>query len=249
MNIVRFLSRHKSMRWRFSSLYLYMFLIAMPLGIERTPSDSSGTNVYISFGGGNYASIVRGCEDYEPRAKRQFTFADVGLQVDHPITSHLRLGIRGSYIFDQPTDVTVINPFVRLEWRYLALGAGYVYSDHGIAWAASYGSIPVDRLKPDASFYLRIGDMSKLYFSTSLYNSIPLYSKGYFQFGFGGVPYRHFNLWAGMGSGPYADVIGIVAVGYDINKHLTFKVSAGLGEVEGVGQNSLNVGLKLKIPK
>ncbi|MFQ5632223.1 MAG: hypothetical protein ACE5I1_25920 [bacterium] len=192
---------------------------------------------------------MRGCEDSEPSDKAQLTFTDVGLQVDHLITSHVRLGIRGSYIFDQSTEVTVINPFVGLEWRYLVLGVGYVYNDHGVAWASSYGSITVDRLKPDASFYLRIGDLKKFYFSTSLYNSIPLYSRGHFQFGFGGSPHPRFSLWAGLGSGPYADVIGVGAVGYAINRHLTLNVSAGLGEVEGIGQNSLNIGLKLRIPK
>ncbi|MFQ5652817.1 MAG: hypothetical protein ACE5IY_23035, partial [bacterium] len=83
----------------------------------------------------------------------------------------------------------------------------------------------------------------------SLYHSVPLYSRGHFQLGIGGSPHPRWSLWVGMGSGPYSDVIGIGAIGYEINRHLTLNARAGFGEVEGLSQNSFNIGLKLRIPE
>lgn len=243
---------------RIRSICFHTILVALPFGVEYTPADSARTNVQVSLGHGNYASILEGCEDPEPIQKDQLTYSAVGLQVDRQLIPHVRLGVRGSYIYDEEiadrqvrsTQVLIINPFVNLEGRYFALGMGYVYNDHGVGPTSSSFYDRTDREEPfDYSFLVRLGDVNQFYLSTSLYNSVPFYSRGYFQIGLGGAVENKVRWWAGLGVGPYNGGVGIAEIGFDINRHVTLNVSAGFGEVENIRENTFNLGLRFRLPK
>jgi hypothetical protein len=127
-----------------------LFMSALPIGFTPAPDDSSETNLQLWGGAGQYALITRGCNN-EILDKQKIPFSEVNAALDYKSASPVRMGIHGSYIrskkegeqvtYNTPTNMShtqlisteifAVNPFINLEWKKFAFGAGYLWAnDH-----------------------------------------------------------------------------------------------------------------------
>lgn len=229
--------------------FAFLFLCLLPLEIDPTSKDSTETSVRFVWGRGQYALIRRGCEG-QVLEKHEVPFSEFGASFEHKFASPVRLGIRGSYLFDKKQiwelrtrfvsrEIVAINPFANLEWKYFALGGGYFWAKHPLP------AMEQTEIEPSVSGYLRLGNPRTFYFSSSLFHGIPLYSGGYFQFGLGSRKNPNFDWWLGWGlAGPY-DGGGLLLVKTNIRLQRQFylNVLTRIGQSEGIAEGAVSLGL------
>ena len=237
---------------KISTLSLYMFLVALPVEVNDSLSVESGTKVRIYGGRGDYAYITRGCEG-QVLGKQKVPFTEFGSSIEHKFQNiPIRIGVGGSHILtraviedfnsgrrfstftiDSTISRNIINPYINLEYKYIALGTGYHSHD-----PIPFGS---DDISSGRSTYLRIGNRNTKFLSGSWFHTAPYLSTGYFKFGLTTVR-NDGDLWLGFALGPYEGPFFVAHYKRQLDPRLSIDVLGGFGESEGIIENSISFG-------
>jgi len=252
------------MKIRVQKVFLICFIGILPLQITIPPQDSTETNWQIAGGMGQYAHIIRGCEG-NVIEKEKIPFAEIGASVDHKTKSPIRYGLCFNYIAtkegrevrdyydeyygyysgysgsNQSLGIFTANPFVNAEWKYFALGAGYVVSN-GLRFEA--GDDPEHHFP---SAYLRIGNARLVYLDASIFHTIPLYSGGLFRMGLGVHPTPKFSYWIGICGVPYDKTSALIKTDFIIQPNLTMNTLVRIGRSEGIPEAAVSLGLTYRV--
>ena len=229
-------------------------ILPLAVGVE-TPTDSSYTKFRVLGGGGSYASIIRDCEG-NPVTKRQYSYRDFGAEISHKLKQPLTIGAKGGYVRDgqpirTPTDTVsvdkrffYINPCLSLEQEWFGLGGGILISEEHLTEIDD--QVTEERGKAlYPSLHLRFGTLEEVYFSTSLYENLPLYSGGgYFDLGVGLNPLpSKLHTWLGLSGGPF-DNVGLASkMDVRLNQNWELNARGRYGDAEGIAEWGIAAGL------
>lgn len=221
-------------------------VVALPLAVSAHDSDSarSFTTLSISGGVGDYAVITRGCNN-EILSRAQYPFRDYGASIDHKFAFPMRVGVRAGGLEEQDVINRYVSPHLSLEWRKFSIGYGPVYAQREF----STGSGTLDNSQTWHSGHVRIGDLSKGYFSIGYFENLPLYSGGgHFDMGGGGRVTPRLGFWGGISVEPY-DGVGIVSKwNYRVTSGLSAIAKFRIGAAAGEGENAISIGAQWRIP-
>ena len=239
------------MKTKYNSLFMYTFLILLPVEFTPGSTDSSETTIKFVHGSGQYGIISRGCEgEVLEKEKRKFT--EIGGQIDHTFSrSPVRIGLRGEYVsFKYPTynmteieNAFIINPFISFEGRKVAIGGGVVWSTNPLPGRS------FEPLDPKGSFFFRYGDLRKGYITISRLHSVPFFADGFTQFGFGVRSSNKVNIWFGGSAGPY-DHLGFLAkIDIRLVPQTYLHLSGRIGQSADIRESALGVGISYRLRK
>ena len=247
------------MKFKTNHSLALLLLGALPLQVDLAPQDSAETAIQFYGGLGQYALINRGC-DGQVLSKHAVPFQELSAGIEHKLAPPLRVGVRGSYIFDQQEvfgdgvdyDTTrglfltqsafireenfTINPYFNIEAKPLGIGVGYFWSRYALAGG--------DVASP-VSFSLRLGSRRNVYVSASFLHHIPLYTGGYDQIGIGSGKNPKFDWWLGWGfTGPYDQPdLALFKANLRLQRHFTLNVVGRAGSTEGISESAIGLGL------
>jgi len=162
----------------------------------------SVTSVRIATGRGDYATFPNG--HLQPPGEMEFTNA--GVDLSHRFSFPVRVGARfGRFQLEDGVSARYSNPYVSIDWSGLSLGGGWVAADHALPQG---GEEDLSKYQyTTASGHIRIG--SKVYWSVSYLEDLPIAAGGYAQTGIG-IRRPGVHLWFGAGAVPQ-DQPGFVA--------------------------------------
>jgi hypothetical protein len=233
----------------------FFAIFIMPLQISMPPTDSTETNLRIIGGYGQYAEVARGCEG-NVIDKDEIPFTEIGASLDHKTQRPIRLGIHADYIWTKEErelegynqyerfagpwhskNIFSVNPFITAEWNYFAIGGGYVWSSKQIIDENHF-----------ASGYIRIGNMSSVYFDASLFHTPSIYTEGVVKLGLGSNSNPDFNWWFGLGGIKPHDKAGIIwKSNIRLQKNLFLNPLVRLGISEGISESAIGFGLTYRL--
>lgn len=245
-----------------SNTFLFILIGLLPLGVSINPNDSTETNLHFMGGNGQFAMIERGC-DGSIISKKDIPFREAGISIDHKTNSPVRIGLNANYLnvkkrdykenfinynytFNEiwkSTNIIALNPFMNLEWKYFALGGGYIWSNKSL--------IDHDYNSQDNQFgsgYVRIGNVNSFYFDASLFHSTLFFSGSSFKMGLGFASIPNVKTWFGLGAGPPHDGGAFLTkVDIRIQQNLYLNTLLRLGTSEGIWENSIGLGISYKL--
>ena len=225
-------------RFRFRSWRSWIGMATLaPLAVSSgEPRDSSATRFGFGAGAGDFAVVSRGC-DNSVVSKYRRSFHDAGASVSHGFRGPLVVGVRGQRVTVEPSERTLWNPNVSLEWSGFGIGGG---------WVTPNGEFEIADVNiPPASGHVRIGNPRHLSVSFRLMEGEPFFSSG------GAFDVRvstqigsRFRPWIGIGGAEPFDGAGVLlgaearlAPGWDLG------IGGRLGSSEGLNENSIRAGL------
>lgn len=231
----------KTEKLRKKSAVLYLLMTTLPLEFTPSASDSSETNLKIIGALGKYALISRDCAG-DVIGKEKKTFEEISAQIDHKFASPARIGIRASRLSYEQQVFTatgseivnhtlVLNPFMNLERRHVALGVGYFWTQHPLPELESSG------FTSTPSFYFRYRR-----FSVSYLHAIPYLINGYGQAGFRGES-ESLRWWVGANAGPYDHLGLLTKIDFFLSPNVQMNVAARIGESAGLFEGGFHFGL------
>ena len=242
---------------KFDRILLTILIGMMPIHISMTSQDSTEANIKIVGGYGQYAEIHRGCSG-NVLDKDRVPIQEIGMSVDYKTKSPFRLGLNVNYLRTkeeqdfwqynnyeeqyiniwQSVDILMVNPFINIESKYVALGGGYLWANK---------TIPTIDNKEFGSGYLRIGNIESTYFDVSLFHSVPAFSESVFKLGLGFNQNPEFKWWIGLGGIPQDNIGFIFRADIQIQKHFFLDPFFRLGSSEGISEIAFGLGLKYRL--
>ncbi len=236
----------------------FFFLLPLVVGMPLSEEDSTEMNIKFAAGRGSYAFITRGCEGVT--SEQNIPYKDIGVSVDYKLKPPVQVGLKAGTIWEEYKyekysygikieEMTksyansYFNPNISFEGKRFGIGIGPFFSKKYLPHRG-------DRLwiKRSASWHLRIGS-PKFYFSTHMFESIPLYSGGgYFNLGFGGSSGSKTDLWFGLSTtGPYDGAGFLVKTNFKLNRNWYLDLAGRLGISEGNAEHAISVGLNYRL--
>lgn len=221
--------------------------VVAPLAVDgNVPDpDSSATSLVLGYGAGSYAYVTRGCEG-EVIDRYQRRFQDAGGEVKHHFNGPIEAGLRANVLREMPEyekNTVVWNPYVSMEWKGVGLGVGVNFMRDR---TVRYGDREFDVLPVSA--HLRFGSLRSVYFSTHVFEDVPLVS--------GGGPVRTglgFHVgpvvdgWAGMSLPIPYDMPGLAAkADVHVTRFLDVNLAGRLGGSEGLSENAGSLGITIR---
>ena len=141
------------------------------------------------------------------------------------------------YNFDSKEGIAV-NPFINLESNTFAIGGGVVWANESIPTS---GGVTNQYLP---SFYLRFGDVNKVYLDISVLHEFPLVSGNYGNIGLGSGYNPNIEWWLGIGVLPY-EKLGFKGNAFvRLYDPLALHLFARYGQNEGLPEGAFGVGLR-----
>ena len=225
------------------------------VSVDSTVTEQAGFTGRIMGGGGRYAEVSRGCSGVT--SAEEVGFQEVSASLEYSDDTPFRTGIRAHYFqytgTESPLDNhravgsesgVVINPYLVLNGKYAALGAGAAVVTGPLPGGDSDDSGGATVLP---SLYLRLGPES-IYFDFSLFHSVPIFTGGYGRLGVGS--YRNgWHWWLGIGVGPY-DGTGLHGeLDIPINDNLGLAFSGRMGSSIEISENAFAAGLTYRFRK
>ena len=233
------------MRSKVSHSLCFALLGSMAVGVVPVAEDSSEVAFQLSSGGGQFASIVRGCEG-EVLAKDEVSFTETSAAISYKASFPMRMGVRGSHVVFAPTDagITVVSPHVAMDLEHFALGGGYTWVTDPLPW----GEELIGEFSPGfPGGYMRIGSRRTLYLDVSVLQSDALCTDGYLKLGVGSDRGPRVGWWFGLSAGPY-DGFGFGGrADIRVRPHLYVNTAARLGSSEGITEFGFRAGLTYRI--
>jgi hypothetical protein len=239
------------------------FLLALPLGYYPNNPDSVDFGIGAYGGGGQVASVIRGCDGTVHQAEAS-KFKDVSVSawaaVPPGVGSPVVVGVQGGrwestagfaeYIQDgygrspdRDISFSYTNPHVNFETKNIGLGVGYMFGDVPQSFDSyRYGDQAEHRTRMTG--HIRLGPLDKGYFQFSHAESTPLVSAGGMtNLGIGYAAGRSVRLYSGL-SGGFYDGAGFLQQGrLRINKNLAVDASLRLGSGGGVTEHAFSGGI------
>jgi len=219
--------------------------VLAPLAVDVSSRDSSVTSFMVAAGGGSYAEVTRGCQG-EVLSADQRRYRDMGYAVNHKFVGLVNVGVRATVLRRMVgyRDGSVMwNPNASLEGTHVGFGLGYV-SNADRPNSDEFDIWPV-------SGHLRVGRLSRLYYSIHALEDVPLVSGGgTIRSGIGFRPGRLVDVWAGLGYGPPYDKPGFEArSAVHLNSMLDLNASGRLSSSEGRSENAGSLGLTVRLTR
>lgn len=193
---------------------------SLPLMLGVYLPDSTVHSLKVAGGTGQYATIFRDCAG-NPTSSHGIPYKDVGGEYSFSPPGAASLGLRASRVWDRTVtgsfpdtfllrrERTIINPFFQLDWRKFGIGGGVAFNGRQNKVTGEKSAMP--------SWYLRIA-RGPIYFSSTFFSGVPLYSGGGgLNMGIGGAA-RDFGWWAGWSAGFQDEETGLLL--YDGNGFL-----------------------------
>ena len=230
----------------------FLFLAPIAVGMDERP-DSSMTTFRVAGGIGSYAVITRDCSGNAISIDQE-QFKDIGAELNHQFRpgastgASFHVGVRGGYLedhrefrenyVDEPTSGQYyVNPYAAIEGGVVGFGAGMLFSNKQLY------NPEKDRFPTG---HLRIGRLSKIYFSTEVLENLPLYSGGGFvNVGLGSQALPKFGWWFGLSAGGPYDSGGFLAK-LNIRPTSNWQIDANLrfGFAEGASEAGIGMGIR-----
>jgi hypothetical protein len=230
------------MKLRWLNLLSMAAMAPLALDVSPAPPDSSVTSLTFAAGTGDYAYVLRGCDNSVISAEKRH-FRESGVELRHDFKGIPEVGMRATILNEMPQyeDGTVIlNPYFALEGSKIGIGFGYVSVPGDNSYLGrDYEIVP-------ASGHLRVGPRSN-YWSMHLNEDLPITSGGgEFRTGVGFRAGTVADMWLGVGSIPYDHVGAIARTDIHATRFLDLHVAGRLGSSQGVPENAVTVGVTLK---
>ena len=233
------------MKLRWLNLVSMAAMAPMAVNVAPTRPDSSVTSLTFAAGSGDYAYVVRGCDNSVISAEKRH-FRESGVELKHDFEGPPELGLRATILNEMPgyeDGTVVLNPFFSVEGTTLGIGLGFVnvQGDYHLQ-SEDYEIIP-------ASGHLRIGKRSG-YFSVHLNEDLPMTSGGgAMRTGAGFRAGKAADFWLGVGTLPF-DQVGFVArADIHATRFLDLHAAGRLGSSQGINENAASVGVTLKLTR
>lgn len=192
------------------------------LGFSPNPADTSSTTIGIAGGGGSYAVVSRDCSGHVLDVNN-YPISDIGVSIDHKVSA-FRLGAKAGIASISTPDgdgiLRYINPTAGIDTRFFSLQAGPLFTNNfggyflgtrGLlgnptytGWNGISNGVLYSTMYPSVS--LRLGYLDKWYFTSGLYDNLPLISGGGlldFGIGFHSGDNPASRLWFGLGVCPF----------------------------------------------
>jgi hypothetical protein len=255
------------MKHSLRNVFVFSFIGLLPLQICIVPKDSTETNIRVMGSVGQYAYIIRSCDNI-PDEKKIVPFNEIGASIDHKSASPIRFGVNSSYILtrkkqktttyydpnystperslhdDSPRGIFTINPFVNAEKKYFAIGGGFLVASRDLGNV--YEQLN-DHLFKSLSGYIRIGNPHRFYVDGTVFHSIPIFANNYFRAGVGIRANPNIGLWFGYGGLPYDNGGYIIKTNIRLRHNLYLESVIRCGESEGIDESAIGLGLTYKI--
>lgn len=251
------------MKPQISNILLFVYIGVLPVQIDTTSKDSTETNFRVTGGFGQYAHISRGCEG-NVLDKEDIPFSELGASIDHKTKTPFRFGLNADYIFTKrereldnyyrngnyygqrysgnksSKEIFTVNPNINAEWKYFALGGGYLWASRPIIDSDD------DSGEHLGSGYIRIGNIRSFYFDASVFHTTPIFSESCFKLGLGFRSNPNVGWWFGFGAEPYDKGGLIMKTNVRIQPHLYLDTLIRIGSSEGVSESAVSLGLTYK---
>ena len=201
-----------------------LILLPYMIGFSPNPADSSSTTIGIAGGGGSYSVVSRDCSGRVLDMK-DYPFTDFGISVDHKFSA-FDIGIKGGIASINSAGgegtLQYVNPTIGVNTGFLGLQLGPlftndfggsfftrkgIFGERGYRYDWSYDGLftpQYTKVYPTGS--LRLGFLDKWYFTTGIYDNLPIISGGgLFDMGIGFHTGDNpaSRLWFGVGGLPF----------------------------------------------
>lgn len=218
--------------------------VVAPLAVDmnaRDP-DSTVTSLMIAGGAGSYAYVTRGCEG-QVLSREQRRFQDAGVALTHRFNGPVEAGVRATLLRKVPQyekNTIVWNPNVSVEGRKVGLGFGVNLGGGSSYYERDFEISPV-------SGHIRLGSRRTAYFSTHVFEDVPIVSGSPVRMGVGFRGGSLMDGWVGMGTPAPFDKPGLVAkADLHLSRFLDVNLTGRLGGSEGLSENAGTVGVTLR---
>lgn len=231
-----------AMKRQWVSVLSIAVVAPMAVDMNARDPDSTATSLMIGAGAGSYAYVTRGCEG-EVLDREQLRFRDAGMAVTHRFNGPVELGLRATMLRKMPQyekNTVIWNPNASFEGRKVGFGLGVNLGGES-KYDHDFEISPV-------SGHLRLGPRRTAYFSTHVFEDVPLVSGGApVRMGLGFRGGSLMDGWLGVGFPAPSDKAGFVAkADLHLNRSLDVNLTGRLGESEGLSENAGAVGITLR---
>ena len=235
---------------------IFCFLLPYLMSFSPNPADSSSTTVQFAVGKGSYAIVSRDCSG-RVTGVEDVPYTDAGISVDHNVSS-VRFGAKAGVYSPTETNseniVKYINPNIGINTDYVGLDAGAIFLNQddpfGNRHRSSYyyyDSLRINRLTVYPTGSLRVGYLDSWYFTTSIYNNLPIVTGGgIFDLGVGfntGEDLRS-QLWFGFGVIPFDRPIFSAKGDFPLFDNLILNLRGGFNSGDAT-EYGLSLGTKI----
>jgi hypothetical protein len=250
---------------RVNMVVLLTFAAALPVSVEIPSSDTTSaggeTRLGVTGSIGRYALIDRGCQGQVLRT-HPHEYGEAGLEAVHLFDNGLGVGVRAGTVREKVTERTTawdysqaspretthvttydwdnawVNPSIAYEGTQGGVGLGVVTARR--AFMSHTGS----GLKTLPSFHVRVGPLDRSHLRLAYMESMPLYSGGgYADIGIGSHVHRDWDVYAGIGTGPFDGPGLILRTDHRALPNLAISARTRLGHSGGEGQYGVALGL------